>query len=384
MFDRERRSVYNFLIVATDSGKYNARSQNVSVQVNIADVNDNKPIFSQYPFKANVSAYIQPGQSILKVTAKDADEGINAEMVYSLINEDTHRKFRLNPNTGILTTSQSLASENGKNIHLKVMATDKGNPPKSSIGLIEISVGDIPIGFPQLAFQNSTYHITIAENSEKYKEVIQVTAVKTDGRKQNIIYSIGSGNEEGIFSINSRNGLVQVDKSDLLDYETYHEIRLVVEAKTDTTPPIYGYAQIIVHLTDENDNSPKFTQQQYTATVWEGNNKGTFVLQVIASDSDERQNAKVLYHIVDGNHDNAFKIEPAFSGILKTNIVLDREIRDTYRLTVIATDEGVPQMTGTARIRINIVDVNDNQPTFPPHNIITVSEGKYIFSLLSS
>lgn len=369
--------MYNFVIVATDSGKYNARSQNVTVQVNIADVNDNKPIFSQYPFKENVSAYIQPGQSILTVTAKDADESINSEMVYSLLNEESHRKFRLNPNTGVLTTSQSLASENGKTIHLSVMATDKGNPPQSSVGLIEISVGDVPVGFPQLAFQNSSYYVTLEENSNKYKEVIQVTAVRTDGRRQNIIYTLGNGNEDGIFHINAHNGLVHVENSKLLDYEAFHDIKLVVEAKTDTMPPIYGYASIHVRLTDQNDNGPKFTQQQYSASVWEGNSKGAFVLQVVASDADEGQNSRVLYHIVDGNHDNAFKIEPAFSGILKTNIVLDREIRDTYRLTVIATDEGVPQMTGTARIRINIVDVNDNQPTFPPHNVISVSEGIY-------
>jgi len=90
----------------------------------------------------------------------------------------------------------------------------------------------------------------------------------------------------------------------------------------------------------------------------------------------------VLYHIVDGNHDNAFIIEPAFSGIVKTNIVLDREIREVYRLKVIATDEGVPQMTGTATISIHVIDINDNQPTFPPHSIITVSEGKLNVKLL--
>lgn len=61
------------------------------------------------------------------------------------------------------------------------------------------------------------------------------------------------------------------------------------------------------------------------------------------------------------------------------NIVLDREIRDNYKLTVIATDEGVPQLTGTSTILVNIVDVNDNQPTFPPHSVITVSEGIYLF-----
>ena len=97
--------------------------------------------------------------------------------------------------------------------------------------------------------------------------------------------------------------------------------------------------------------------------------------QVSATDSDTGTNANIVYHIVDGNHDNAFVIEPPFSGIVKTNIVLDREIRDSYRLTIIATDEGSPQLTGTCTLRINIVDVNDNQPTFPPHSIVSVSEG---------
>uniref|UniRef100_T1GTS0 Cadherin domain-containing protein n=1 Tax=Megaselia scalaris TaxID=36166 RepID=T1GTS0_MEGSC len=144
--------------------------------------------------------------------------------------------------------------------------------------------------------------------------------------------------------------------------------------RTDGSPLLYGYTEVYVILEDENDNGPHFTQQQYTATVWEGNNKGTFVMQVKAFDADDGANSRILYHIVDGNHDNAFIIEPAFSGIVKTNIVLDREIRDLYSLKVIATDEGIPQMTGTTTIRIHIVDVNDNQPTFPPHKIINVSE----------
>lgn len=376
-FDRERQSEYNFLVVATDSGKYNARSHKVPVQVLIGDVNDNKPIFTEYPFKEKVSAYIQPGQTILKVSARDADQGINSEIVYSLSNDQAYGKFRVNPNTGALTTSKSLASEKGKVILVNVIATDKGNPPQSSTGLIELKIGDVPENTPQLRFQNSTYKVTIFENAEQYKEVLQVSAVRTDGRRQRITYSFGNGNEDGIFAIDQESGTISINNPKFLDYELHKEITLVVVAKTEGNPNLHGYCSVIVTLVDQNDNPPKFTQQQYTANVWEGNSKGAFVLQVVAFDADEGQNSRVLYHIVDGNHDNAFKIEPAFSGILKTNIVLDREIRDTYRLTVIATDEGVPQMTGTARIRINVVDVNDNQPTFPPHSIITVSEGKF-------
>ncbi|KYB28093.1 Protein dachsous-like Protein [Tribolium castaneum] len=384
LFDRELQSVYNFLVVATDSGKYNARSQRVPVTVRIEDINDNKPIFTQYPFREQVAAYKQPGQTILKITAKDADFGTNSEIVYSLVNDGSYPKFRINPNTGILTATQSLAAENGRVIHLNVIATDKGNPPQSSTGLVEIIVGDIPDGTPQLRFQNSTYIVNIAENTEQFKDIVRVSAVRTDGRRQRIHYSFGTGNEDNIFNIDTETGVIQVHDPKNLDYELHKEIRLVVEAKTEGGPVLHGYCEVVMQLTDINDNAPKFTQQQYSASVWEGNKKGAFVLQVVAFDDDEGHNSRIRYHFLDGNHDNAFKIEPEFSGILKTNIVLDREIRDNYKLTVIATDEGVPQMTGTARIVINVVDVNDNQPTFPPPATIKVSEATEVGTVLTT
>lgn len=96
-----------------------------------------------------------------------------------------------------------------------------------------------------------------------------------------------------------------------------------------------------------------------------------------ASDADQGLNSRILYHILDGNPDNAFTISPPYSGVVRTNIVLDREIREKYRLTIIATDQGNPQLTGTTALSIRVVDVNDNQPTFPEHSVITVSEGKH-------
>lgn len=367
------------MVVATDGGLYEARSQRVPVQIIIDDVNDNKPVFEKYPFRGQVMTLVQPGQMLLQVTAIDADQGTNGEIVYSLINDSTNGKFRLNPNTGVLSATQSLSSENGRLLHLEIMARDKGNPPQSSTGLIELRVGDVQSGVANLRFQNETYEVELLENVPAGTSVLQLSAVRSDGRRQKISYSLDSGNEAGTFAIDGETGDIKVRDSGQLDYEKYvgqGGIKLIAVARTDASPQLFGYCEILIRLKDENDNAPRFTQQQYAAAVWEGNSKGTFVMQVAAFDADEGSNSRVLYHIVDGNHDNAFIIEPAFSGIVKTNIVLDREIRDMYRLKVIATDEGVPQMTGTATIRVHIVDVNDNQPTFPPHSIINISEGK--------
>ncbi|XP_069675157.1 protein dachsous-like isoform X2 [Periplaneta americana] len=387
LFDHERQSVYNFQVVATDGGRYDARSQKVPVQITIGDVNDNKPVFSRFPFSAEVPAYTQPGHNLMRVTAEDQDEGTNAEIVFSFVNEPLNNKFRINPNTGIVTAASSLAMESGKLFHLEVLARDKGNPPQSATGLIEIKVGESPEGASTLRFQNASYVVHLPENAPVGRDVIQVAAVRTDGRRHRITYSFGSGNEDSTFEMSSQTGQIRVRDPRVLDYETRPTVRLVVVAQTESLtsgPPLYGYCDVWVHLQDQNDNAPRFTQQQYSAAVWEGNNKGTFVMQVSATDADQGANSRVLYHIVDGNHDNAFVIEPPFSGLVKTNIVLDREIRDTYRLTVIATDEGTPQLTGTSTLRINIVDVNDNQPTFPPHSIISVSEGTEVGTVLTA
>lgn len=381
--DREKVREYNFMVVATDGGLYNARKQSVPVQIIVEDVNDNKPVFEMYPFKGQVSSFVQPGQKLIQVAAHDDDEGSNGDIVYSILNDSSNR-FRLNPNTGILTATQSLSEDNGRLIHLKIMARDKGNPPQSSLGLIELHVGDISADMPMLRFQNETYSVALMENVMSGYSVVQLNAVRSDGRRQKIIYSIESGNDDGAFDIDAKTGEIKVQNTASLDYEERNKngIELIAVARTDSAPFLYGYCKVIVRLLDENDNAPRFTQHYYQTTVWESNNKGTFVMQVKAFDVDEGANSRILYHIVDGNHDNAFLIEPAFSGIVKTNIVLDREIRDTYRLKVIATDEGVPQMTGTATIHVRIIDVNDNQPTFPPQSVINISEGKKNFSFI--
>lgn len=65
-----------------------------------------------------------------------------------------------------------------------------------------------------------------------------------------------------------------------LDFEGTPKLRLVVVAQADGLVPLYGYTTVWVNLQDQNDNPPRFTQQLYSASVWEGNNKGTFVMQV--------------------------------------------------------------------------------------------------------
>ena len=273
---------------ATDGGRYDARSEKAQIHISVTDVNDNKPVFVKYPFMADVPAFTQPSQQLLQIMAEDKDEGANGEIMYSLINEPANSKFRIHPSTGVLTATTSLTMDSGRLFHLQVLARDKGSPSLSSTGLIEIRVPDAAgadvsnAAQVTLRFQNATYNVQLDENSAVGKDVIQVSAVRSDGRRQRVMYSFGSGNEDNTFEINSNNGLIRVRDVKQLDFERTPRLRLIVVAQAEgsSPSPLYGYATVWVDLLDRNDNSPRFTQDGYTAAVWEGNNKGTFVMQV--------------------------------------------------------------------------------------------------------
>lgn len=303
-------------MVATDSGKYDARSTTIPVEIRVSDVNDNAPVFDEYPFRARVSIGTQPEKNILRVVATDADDGPNGEVVYSFLHEQEKPKFRIHPSTGAVTAALSLSQDNGKTYHLEVLARDKGNPPKSTRGLIELQVGDLADLAPVLKFQNESYEVVIQENSAAGTEVIQVSAVRSDGRRQHVSYSLGSGNDFGTFTIDEDTGLLRVNDPSRLDAELWTDMRvkpveeqtadsrtnswgrslegqqskekpressqhvLAIAARTSGPDPLEAYVKVVVKVSDVNDNPPIFTQTQYSATVLEGNVKGDFVVKV--------------------------------------------------------------------------------------------------------
>ncbi len=72
-FDREKKSRYRFEVYATDSGLYGPRTRAVRVDVTIDDVNDNPPVFTEVPFKADISQNYRVGQFVVKVFAVEVD-----------------------------------------------------------------------------------------------------------------------------------------------------------------------------------------------------------------------------------------------------------------------------------------------------------------------
>ncbi|KHJ89259.1 cadherin domain protein [Oesophagostomum dentatum] len=113
---------------------------------------------------------------------------------------------------------------------------------------------------------------------------------------------------------------------------------------------------------DQNDNSPVFDKVIYIAEILENSDAQQLVC-VSASDSDLGKNAKISYSIASGNSAEAFTIDSS-TGCIKTTRSLDREEISNYRLTVLATDHGVPPLSAMAIVKVEVLDEDDNAPKF--------------------
>ena len=137
-----------------------------------------------------------------------------------------------------------------------------------------------------------------------------------------------------------------------------------------------AYATVIVEVINENDNSPEFSKANYICSVRENSMVMTAVTQVLASDVDPF--GQLIYTIEAGNHSDRFSIDPT-TGKITTTDILDREVLDTYFITVKATDRGKPALHGLATMTVTVLDDNDNQPKFSATSFSTlISENAYV------
>ena len=82
-FDREKQEAIEFSVVARDHGTPQ-RSATAKVVVRILDKNDHIPEFEQKEYNISVPESTAVGELILKVTARDYDQGLNSEISYHL------------------------------------------------------------------------------------------------------------------------------------------------------------------------------------------------------------------------------------------------------------------------------------------------------------
>ncbi|KAI5705756.1 hypothetical protein M8J75_001445 [Diaphorina citri] len=122
-------------------------------------------------------------------------------------------------------------------------------------------------------------------------------------------------------------------------------------------------------LTIQDNHKPFFDKcLSYKPTVKEAQPKDTEVIQVHATDVDPPSNGGTIqYRIIKAPGERAkFSIDKE-TGIVKTLYALDRDDPEREKeiyITVIAEDNGTPQLSDACTMKITVEDINDNEPMF--------------------
>ncbi|NXJ85636.1 CADHK protein, partial [Trogon melanurus] len=205
------------------------------------------------------------------------------------------------------------------------------------------------------------------------KKLVQIKSNRD--RDTKIFYSItGQGADappEGVFTIEKESGWMKVTQP--LDRERIDKYHLFSHAVSENGKPVEEPMEIIVTVTDQNDNKPQFTREVFRGSVPEGALPGTSVMQVTATDADdavESYNGVIAYSILSQEprepHPHMFTVNRATGTLSVIASGLDRERVREYTLTVQAADLDGEGLTTTALAVIEIADVNDNAPEFDP------------------
>ena len=248
--DREKGSPYSFLITALDFVNVTTTAT-ATITVDIIDVNDNAPAFTQQTYSFTTPENVDIGVKVGEVTASDPDYLSNGDVTYSIVTSQS--TFYIQPTTGIIETVASLDYFKQKSYVFVVRAMDGGNPAMTSTSTVNIAVTDVNTYAPQ--FTQRSYTASIKENIGVGTTVATVSATDKDPGT-GLVYTMVHGSN-GKFAVNSNNGQVTITAA--LDFETQRSYELVIRCSDGFNPALTNITFVYVILIDVNDNPPQFS-----------------------------------------------------------------------------------------------------------------------------
>ncbi|KAM9849745.1 uncharacterized protein ACBR49_007036 [Aulostomus maculatus] len=335
--------------------------------IEITDVNDHSPSFPEKEQTFEISEQTSPGTRFQLHAARDPDAGINSIRKYTLTTND-HFEIEISQSDEdkipFLVLKKSLDREQNNASLLVVTAVDGGKPHRSGTFNVSVIVLDSNDNPP--VFSQDTYQILIFENVPVGTIVTRLNATDADeGANREIEYSLGktlSRKVYDIFELDHLNGELKV--RGVVDFEESEIYKLDIEASDKGTPPLIGRCRVVIKIKDVNDNAPEIEMTSLSNTVAEDSKPGTVISLISVTDKDSGVNGKVILHIT---NDVPFELKPSYKANIYSVVskdFLDREEVSNYEIKITATDGGEPPLSNSRTLSIQILDVNDNRPTF--------------------
>ncbi|XP_072251866.1 protocadherin alpha-8-like isoform X11 [Leuresthes tenuis] len=364
--DREKQPVIKLTLTATDAGKP-PKSGTLLITVNVQDVNDNIPVFDRLLYKAKVLENTPSGTTVISVHARDLDEGINGEIEYSFINQDNDNNvdtFAINLLTGDITVNGELDHEKNSAVEIRVQAKDKGQSPRASHCKVLIEIRDVNDNVPDISVTSLVN--MVREDAPPDTMVGLITVKDYDADKNGVVQvRIVDSVPFAIKNTYKNHYSLVIDRA--LDREQAAQYNVTITATDGGIPPLSSTSVITVHISDVNDNSPRFKEPVMNIFVKENGPVDAVIYTMTADDPDIDENAKVTFSIINDNHKSnqiasVININSETGDIVSLQSFNYEELK-TFQFKVQATDSGVPPLSSNVTVNVFILDENDNSPT---------------------
>ncbi|XP_076141861.1 cadherin-23 [Alosa pseudoharengus] len=366
--DYETTSTYQLTVNATDQDKRRPLSQLANLAITIIDVQDMDPIFTNLPYSTNIVEGVPLGYEVRKIRAIDQDLGRPRGIGYTIISGNTNSVFALDYISGSLTVNGQLDREDplysaGFILTVKATELNDDRTPSDATVMTTFTILLIDKNDNAPKFNSSEYRVRITELAQVGFALPLFIQVEDKDEGVNSMFQVFlTGNNSDHFTISPTSvqgrADIRVRVAIPLDFETIRTYSFSLYANESLSEHV-GFARVFIDLVNENDNRPIFSSPVYNISLPEDTPPGTSLIQIIATDGDFGAFGVVRYYFSDDP--DQFSLD-SVTGWVMLQSRLDFELMRRFTLTVLSRDGGGEETTG--RLRINVLDVNDNPPVF--------------------
>uniref|UniRef100_A0A671FLF0 Cadherin 19 n=1 Tax=Rhinolophus ferrumequinum TaxID=59479 RepID=A0A671FLF0_RHIFE len=419
--DREERSLYTLRAQVIDTTTGRAVEPESEFVIRVSDVNDNEPQFLDEPYEAIVPEMSPEGTFVIQVTARDADDpssGNNARLLYSLLQGQPY--FSIEPTTGLYRMTVSESAPTGTFIgRIKAYDNDIGENAEMDYSIEEddsqtfdiITNNDNQEGIVILkkrvdfehqkqyrirarvqnrhvdeqlmkyhaepsttlikvqvedddeppVFLLPYYVFEIFEGRPHGSLVGMVSATDPDQRKSPIWYSI---TRSKVFHIDENGTIITTNPLDR-EISAWHNLSITAteEYNTQQSSAVPVYVQVL----NVNDHAPEFSEY-YETYVCENAGSGQIIQIISAVDRDESIEDHHFYFnlSVEDSKNASFAIidnQDNTAVILTNRTGFSLQEEPVFYISILIADNGIPSLTSTNTLSIHVCDCDDDGST---------------------
>lgn len=331
--DYEQSNEYFLIIEAKDQG-IPPLSSEVNLLINVNDINDMRPQFSQRSYDIVIREDAQIGDKIYQIVASDGDSPPNANLTYSFENDQlSYKEFNIEPLLGILTVAKQLDREMISSYILEIFCSDNGKPiPFSASVFINIEISDYNDNPPLFDKINQTIHLK--ENRPIGFKFFEFNIYDPDSSLNSgpFKFEFIEGNNDEKFIINDNDCSLRTNTI-FNHYPNQSDYKLVIKVTDSGNPPLSTIGWLNILIIQESKTPPKVHPLSITINSLD-HFPGGLIGQINATDDDPFD--KLTYSLTNSeDNQNIFAIDNN-EGFIRALPGLDI---GKYQINVTVSDE---------------------------------------------